>query len=306
MKSKKRDHLATSVGRTIVTKDVLKTLLSEGEEGRYTIPYVNGGKVVLTLRSEADLFNVTPLVYTNKLETRVFVDMRPYLNSVKLNQDISYPDVVKDRGLGFLAVTNALLLLENELGMTSDIKLLKEPYRILARILSNGVSIKFNLNPSDSDILSILVANYVYCLQHLDPKNVDRDLLIKTISKQVGLTTTYVTNVLEDVGHASTLNELCATIPDKVSNLLLKDIEPYVFISAVSNLWYGTSSKEYLGIAIENTSYWIALISMLATTKQFKRSKLGEMVVDSKKKMDEVNGFVLELYKDIPDENLLK
>jgi hypothetical protein len=205
------------------------------------------------------------------------LDMRPYGQMDTRQGTFKYRDKAGAR----LLIIRGLLEVHannNGLGYLRDLSIL--PAAAFSRIISQNISFRYNLDPGQQIIISIVSAYYYYCLfaqGNMDDEDFHVQCTQK-ISRACNIDATTVNQQIRDMGVIQDLSGLVSQIKTSTGSVQLEHFDTAALLQIITGLWFGAYSREIVGVGLEHAPTWVALCYASVDDATFSRSRLADTV----------------------------
>lgn len=252
-------------------------------------------------QSEANIpFFLHPLYLESEIkdENYLFVDIRSVIT--KHGTQFFDNDAYRIRNKMEYDLLRSRLIL-NYIWLTKRPQMLRDISFVCAGVysswISEGISRRFALDPLDQLKITVLSAIFYYTL-FMDRPNFDDDeynWVVGAVMKATKAPSKLVMEILDAVKGFKNLKDFCEKIKEVLDNPRLQDLNEGLMISILGTSWFGTGSKEILGVSLEHPPTWIAVLYSAFVDRSYKNaviSKIAERYSGSKGGADFIRSCV--------------
>lgn len=282
----------TTVGASIITKDVEETIneayirgygYSENLNLITSLEIIPSFITGLTGYEDKVPFFAHPMIISLKAGVKkgqqfLATDVRPFVNKGSLHggsgmviRNATEFNFTKMRAIMNLAwLTNQDAFIKNNLGFAGT---------LFAAWLSEGISKRFALDPRDQLMLSI-VSHFYYQSLFYDKAvfdDQDKQLFAIHTIKATKAPSAMVFEVFDKLSSMSNIHDYCENVKLVLENVRLKDLNPGLLISSVSNSWFGLNSKEIIAVSLEHPPTWVSICYVALLERTFKNTTIARM-----------------------------
>lgn len=223
-------------------------------------------------------------------QTTVVVDAR---RLIRLNSR-SYTDyMITNRPEYELLILQARLILVSILDDYQKIRDFDSlPAVLFARWITNSISYRLGLNPSEENIITIIAS--VYYVNMLS-EDFDSTKLSMVISRNTYIDAALTIDIVAQCEQLNSLNELVEHMKKLISNVRMEKMTIALLLSSLTYGWRGSAAKETMGICLEHPPSWVACLAKAISERSYKDSpiaKVAKHYVKGKRDLE----FISRLY----------
>ena len=162
----------------------------------------------------------------------------------------------------------------------------KLPMAAYAKLISQSIARRYNLDMLEQYKASILAAFFYRCLFEATPITdpMQKHRAMAAIQTTLALPDlTLVKSVLEDVSYIDNAKELAELIKTKLQTHSLNDFNYGILIKCVGSSWYGSNAAETMLVGMEHVPTWIMMVYAALSSMTYKRSTLAKTIQDMAK-----------------------
>lgn len=226
---------------------------------------------------------IFPISFLNYAREKITVlDVRPYFN--KSGQNTNMPEY----NVMYLA---ACLQQDLQNGQTTQLKnarqcTIRAFANAMSRVLQRGVP----LNIRQVTVLKIILAYYYVCLLE-GPQNDLGFIANNSIRNALPFSVSDIQEVIEDMGHIGTVQDLLKTINTHPELLPLNRLDIQGLLQAAQGIFFAPSGyRQVVQAALEMPTLFTAFCWGAATQKIYQNSLIGEEL--NPKNYEKVNAFI--------------
>lgn len=153
------------------------------------------------------------------------------------------------------------------------------PGKVFNRWVSGPIISRFGLSIESQMALYVISTYYYYamCMPELqNPDVATRTEFAPVVSRITGVPPDFVINTISDVGPLATADDLVEAMSTKsyqerTGKLQFKDL--YVLLA---NSWFGTNSRENVGVALEHLPTFIAMLYMAVADRSYRKTVITQ------------------------------
>ena len=239
---------------------------------------------------------------TLRREPALVIDIRPYVNTVKLKDDFNrLSDIVRDKyAVNFLTLMG-LLVYRMKLEGTILRPVQSTLITAFVSLCSAAIKKQSFLPPIDTLNVEIAIAIYAYRLLNPAINMADDSDRISTILSNCKYSLPVTAKQVKDTAEKliNTVNSSTVTgityfkelLLESVSEDVKHNVDINVIYSALTNSWYGPGNTTAVYAALESMPVFTALMYSSISSSMYKRTKIAQVIDANKKKIDVV-GFL--------------
>lgn len=223
-------------------------------------------------------------------EPKLVVDARLYK---KIEQRTGIPRILQQNEWQFQYIRMAL-----------NIKLLREgpdflhrlgdiPVKVFYNWISGILTQKYNLPPESTQAIWVICAVYYFAMQddELMEPGQERDRLIPIISRLTYIPAGFITDVIDTLGSLRGAGDLAYEISTNGRSIRMGKLKFSDLQLLVSPSWFGTASRENVGVALEHMPTYITLIYMALADRSYRKTVLSQKV-EMVSRSDDASRFI--------------
>jgi len=153
------------------------------------------------------------------------------------------------------------------------------PAAAYAALISDCVARKFSLNPHERMSVAVLAAYFYYGLftDAEEFSEAEKPFLLGKIAQFTHVPSEQVFGLLDKMPVIHGLPSLIEAIHQHVANVALENLNLGTFLSLLVGLWWGSESREIMGVALEHVPTWLSVIDASFSSAVYKRSVVARM-----------------------------
>lgn len=160
------------------------------------------------------------------------------------------------------------------------------PVRVFARLVSEGIVRRLNMNPGDQMKLAAL-AGYWHLCSYIPEESIDHDLAIKMATKVARATQISVERVLEVIeglGDGTNfpvirnVQMFCDSAFRAVESSRLEHLNTALLYAIVGGCWFGSAAREVVAVALEYPPTFLAMLYMALTDRTYHSAFFTKLV----------------------------
>lgn len=150
-------------------------------------------------------------------------------------------------------------------------------------LVSECVGRRFGLDPAEQATIAVLAAFFYYGLFTNQDQYHESELpfLYKKIAELTRVPMANVEAILTTDGHsvpvAHNLDAFCQLVRERVQNVALENFNVGVLLMVTTGNWFGSNSREVLGVSLEHIPTWITVVAASLSSATYKRSTLAKI-----------------------------
>ena len=223
-------------------------------------------------------------------DTTIVVDVR---RLIRLNSR-SYSDyIITNRPEYELLILQARLMLVSILDDYQKIRDFDSlPSILFARWITNSISYRLGLNPSEENVITIIAS--VYYINTLS-EDFDPTKLSMVISRNTYIDAAFTVDIVAQCEQLTSLTALIDHMKKLISNVRMEKMTIALLLSSLTYGWRGSAAKETMGICLEHPPTWVACLSKAISERSYKDSpiaKVAKHYVKGKRDLE----FISRLY----------
>lgn len=159
------------------------------------------------------------------------------------------------------------------------------PAAAFARVISQQIAYRYNLDPGTQIVLSVYSAYYYYGLfdeDDHDDQGAQTRLVLK-ITRATKADAATVQKIISELGKIHNIGEFCDKIPQITGSVSLQKFDVAMLMQLVAHLWFGAFASEIVGVAMEHPPSWLGLCYAGLEDATYTRCKLASTVQDTAK-----------------------
>lgn len=213
-------------------------------------------------------------------------DLRLVLNKKELRNEGNFKDSIRNSTeynfLKGLSISTLAWSLEETDSIRTNMKFAAHVFSVL---LSGIISSSYSLDLGDKVKLNILGLIYYRMLFEEKEDFTDdiKEVTFIQCQSLLGTSKEVFDSVSNKISKLSNINDYCSVAKNICESTRLDNLNLPMLLTLLKSIWYGTNSKDYIGIALEHPPTWISLLYVSLTEKTYKRSKIYSVAFDLKK-----------------------
>lgn len=179
------------------------------------------------------------------------------------------------------------------------------PAKVFSRWVSGPLVTKFGLGIESQMALWVICAYYYYamCMPELMSSEGDaRVEFASVISRITGVPPDFVINVISDVGPLRNADDLIGAMSTKSMQERTGPLNFRDLFSLLSNSWFGTNSRENVGVALESLPTFIAMLYMAISDRTLNRKTQIAQRADTVARPNELKIFADLVFRLVSDQ----
>lgn len=153
------------------------------------------------------------------------------------------------------------------------------PMAIYASWVSEAVSRKFQLEPREQLLFSILAA-YFYCCLFMEDQQLSEQERIKIsgrIARTLRTSAQNVLEVIEGLNVISGVKQFCEVAPGAVGSIRLQMLNPGLLYTLLKGTWFGVNAPEIIATAVEHPPTWLSIVMASFKDRSFKNTSITKI-----------------------------
>jgi hypothetical protein len=178
------------------------------------------------------------------------------------------------------------------------------PAKVFTRWVSGPLVTKFGLTIESQMALWVICAYYYYamCMPELQDANQEaRQQFASVVSRITGVPPDFVINVILDVGPLKNADDLAEAMSTKSYQERTGKLKFQDLFLLLSNSWFGTNSRENVGVALEHLPTYIAMLYMAVGDRSYRKTVLSQRA-DTVARPHELKGFTDMVFRQVSEQ----
>lgn len=154
------------------------------------------------------------------------------------------------------------------------------PIKAYAALISQSIARRFSLDPAEQATIAAISGYFYLCLftDETSLSEHDMTLTIGKLSTDLKLPVQVVKQAVEELEVLHDIESLCAAIHSRLGNMSLQNLNIGTFLACITGNWFGTNSREILGVALEHIPTWLVVVESCLSSRTYQRSTLAKIV----------------------------
>ena len=246
---------------------------------------------------ELPILNFPLQIETLKREPAIIIDIRSYVNSVKIKDEFTkLSEVVRDKyAVNFLTLS-ALLTYRAQFDKAILKPIQSTLLTTFIALCSTSIRKQSFLPPIDALNMEVAIGLYAYSLLNPEVKLYDDIVRVSAImagckyslpvtNKQIMDAATRLAGAVDQDKYTG-INYLKELLYASVPEDTRKNVDINVLYNALTNSWYGPGETTATYVALESMPVFTAMIYAVLSSSMYKKTKIAQIIDSNKKKID--------------------
>lgn len=191
-------------------------------------------------------------------------------------------------------VVRTKLMIETWLkGNTTDVLNLGDlQLKVFARLLSETLARRLNLDVNVQSTVSVISAFYYICMFSETYDFTEDDYLkyAKRISRVTHIQINEVFEMIKTYGNMRDLDSYCRALAGHGGSVRLEKMTPGLIYTMLGGVWFGSNSMEHSAVSLEHPPTFAAMVFMAVSDRSYRKTVLAQLIskVDARGELSNV------------------
>lgn len=156
---------------------------------------------------------------------------------------------------------------------------------VFARWLAGAINAKLGLTPEEQVKLNVITVYYWYSLfRTTDFDEREKLRIVSKVSSVTYVPATEAIKIINQLPLIADIQHYCVVVKDIVNSPRLEKLNAALLFAMLGGSWFGINAKELIAVATEHPPTFIAIISMAISSRDYKRTQIGALVLENDKR----------------------